>query len=126
MSDKFGKIVSVLEDLLKEEDVLASVVAISSGGTVSPTADKFKIKNIAFWGMVNNTMNEAFSIFGRFQPYGIDKMYFELGDYEIVFFQIDAKTILVCAIPALANKGLLEVEIENARREIKGILSSSE
>ena len=33
---------------------------------------------------------------------------------------------IVAIIPALANKGLLEIEMENARREIKNIMDKQE
>jgi predicted regulator of Ras-like GTPase activity (Roadblock/LC7/MglB family) len=121
MAEKFQEVARVLNDLLGEEDILAATVVARGGGRISPTAN-LKIRNLAVWNMVGNTMNEAFSIFSKFSAFGIDKLYFELGDYEVVFFAIDSATLLVCVIPALANKGLLEVEIENARRSIRKIL----
>jgi hypothetical protein len=37
----------------------------------------------------------------------------------------DTESALVAIVPALANKGLLEVELENARREILKIMEGS-
>ncbi|MBU1197987.1 hypothetical protein KJ765_05780 [Candidatus Micrarchaeota archaeon] len=125
MEAKFERIVKVLEDLLREEDVLAVRIASASGGSIGPPQSLLKIKDMGVWNMVNNTVNEAFTIFTKFGPYGIDKMYLELGEYEIIFFRVDRRTLLIAVIPTLANKGLLEVEIENTRRETINILKSS-
>ena len=47
------------------------------------------------------------------------KIEFRLQDYEGLFYILqDTDSALVAIIPALANKGLIEVELENARREI--------
>jgi hypothetical protein len=46
-------------------------------------------------------------------------MEFRMQNYEAVFFVFpDTENALVAIIPALSNKGLIEVEMENARREI--------
>ena len=126
MDDKFGRMLQVLNDLLKEEDILAVRIASGSGGNIAPPQASLKIKNLNIWNMVNNTVNEAFTIFGKFDPFGVDKMYVELGEYEVIFFKVDRRTLLISVIPALANKGLLEVEIENARRDIVKILKEPE
>jgi hypothetical protein len=50
---------------------------------------------------------------------GLGEMEFRLQNYEVLFYVFpDTENALVAIIPALANKGLLEVEMENARREI--------
>ncbi len=126
MEDKFGRMLKVLEDLLKEEDILAVRLAAGVGGSIAPPQSSLKIRNLNIWNMVNNTVSEAFTIFGKFDPFGVDKMYIELGDYEVIFFKVDRRTLLISVIPALANKGLLEVEIENARRDIVKILREPE
>ena len=38
----------------------------------------------------------------------------------------DTENALVAIIPALANKGLIEVEMENARREILKLMENQE
>ena len=70
-------------------------------------------------------MDEFFEIISRYSKYGLDKVYFELGKYDVIFFILpESDTALVAIVPALANRGLLEVELENARRKIMGILES--
>jgi hypothetical protein len=54
-------------------------------------------------------------------------MEFRLQDYEVLFYIFpDTENALVAIIPALANKGLLDVELENSRREILKIMDGSE
>ena len=115
-------ILRVLDDLLREEDILAAMVARRGFEGYIPPMSKFKLKNIAVWTTLQNTMGDFFTIIQKFSSQGLDKVYFELGDYEVVFFVIHADMALVSVIPALANKGLLEVEMENSRRDIKKIL----
>ena len=113
---------NVLEDLLKEEDVLAIMLARKNEISVSPPPDKFKLKNPSIFSLLQSTMNEFFIVIEKFSSQGLDKIYFELGEYELMFFLIGGDTALVSIIPALANKGLLEVEMENARLKIRELI----
>jgi hypothetical protein len=122
MASQKEDVLAVLDDLLREEDILAAMVARRGFEGYIPASSKFKLKNIAVWNTLQNTMGDFFSIISKFSAQGLDKVYFELGDYEVVFFILHADMALVSVIPALANKGLLEVEMENSRREIKKIL----
>ncbi len=111
----------VLEDLVREEDVLAAM--LSSKGMPAIYPSSVKIRDLNVWGLITNAVSKAFALVDSFSAVGIDRFYLNLRDYETIFFVIDANTLLVVVIPPLANKGLLEVEIENTRREIKRILS---
>jgi hypothetical protein len=52
---------------------------------------------------------------------------FQMQDYEALFFVFpDTENALVAIVPALANKGLIEVEMENSRREILKIMNELE
>jgi hypothetical protein len=54
-------------------------------------------------------------------------MELRLQDYEVLFYVFpDTENALVAIVPALANKGLLEVEMENARREILKIMGEKD
>ena len=115
------KVLEVLDDLLREEDILACMVAMKGLEGIVPDMEKFKIKDIGIWEMLQKTMDEFFEIIESYQEYGLDKVYFELGDYEVIFF-IMHNVSLVAIVPALANRGLLEVEMENARRDVIGLI----
>ncbi len=118
-----SQILEVLEDLLKEEDILATMLARKGFEGTSPSPDKFKLTDVRVWTNLQNAMGDFFEIMSKFSGTGLDKIYFELGDYEVIFFIVSGRDIAVVAvIPALANKGLLEVELENARRAITKIL----
>ena len=69
-------------------------------------------------------MDDVFSVIGSYSPAGLGEMEFRLQEYEVLFYVFpDTENALVAIIPALANKGLLEVEMENARREILKIMN---
>jgi len=111
------KVLEVLYDLLREEDILACMVAMKGMEGIVPNMNKFKIKNTGIWEMLQGTMNEFFEVIGAYGEYGLDKVYFELGSYDVIFFVMH-NVSLVAITPALANRGLIEVEMENARRDI--------
>jgi len=50
----------------------------------------------------------------------------EIEDYTIYLSILDENTALVVIFPSLANKGLVEVEIENARRKLLQIFGENE
>lgn len=115
------KVLEVLDDLLREEDILACMVAMKGMEGIVPPMEKFKIKEIGIWEILQKTMDEFFDIIGAYQEYGLDKIHFELGDYDVIFFVMQDVS-LVAITPALANRGLLEVELENARRDIMKLI----
>jgi predicted regulator of Ras-like GTPase activity (Roadblock/LC7/MglB family) len=116
---------SVLEDLLREEDILAIMLARKNEISVSPSSDKFKLKNPAIFGVLQSTMDDFFVVIEKFSSQGLDRVYFELGDYIVLFYLIAGDTALVSITPTFANRGLLEVEMENARRRIKKLVQTS-
>ena len=72
-------------------------------------------------------MDDVFNVIREYSQTGLSEMEFRLQDYEVLFYVFpDTDNALVSIIPALANKGLLEVEMENARREILEIMDRME
>jgi hypothetical protein len=124
MASKEEFILTVLEnDLLRLEDVLACMVARKGMEGVVPEMSKFKIKDVGVWQVLQKTMDEFFVIIEAYSQYGLNKVYFELGDYDVMFFILPNTNIaLVAIIPALSNRGLLEVEMENARKQVVDLL----
>lgn len=112
-----NKVLEVLDDLLRLDDILACMVAMKGMEGIVPPIEKFKIKDISVWEMLQKTMDEFFDVIAAYKEYGLDKVYFELGEYDVIFFVMH-NVSLVAITPALANRGLMEVEMENARRDI--------
>jgi hypothetical protein len=124
MGSKEEEILKVLsEDLLRLEDIHACMVARKNLEGIVPISEEFRQEITGIWDMLKDTMNEFFDIISKCSKYGLDKIYFELGKYDVIFFILPSSdTALVAIVPALANRGLLEVELENARRRIMSIL----
>jgi hypothetical protein len=112
------------EDLLQLEDILACMVAQKGlQGIVPSMSEKFKRDVMPIWETLQQSMEDFFGIIKKYGELGLDKVYFELGNYDVMFFILPGSdTALVAIIPSLANRGLLEVELENARRRIIKIL----
>jgi hypothetical protein len=113
----------VLDDLLKLDDILACMVARSNMISVMPTAGEFKPEINPLWDIIKRAMDDVFGVIREYSAAGLGEMEFRLQDYEVLFYIFpDTENALVAIIPALANKGLIEVEMENARREILKIM----
>ena len=110
-------------NLLKLEDVYGCMVAregLEGIVLIEDTKDQ-ELKKV--WVSLEKTMDQFFSIIKEYSLYGLDKIYFELGKYDVIFFILpETDTALVALVPALSNRGLLEVELENTREKIIEIL----
>ena len=117
----------VLDDLLKLDDILACMVARRNMISVMPSGDGFKPEVNRIWDVIKRAMDEVFTVIGQYSSAGLSEMEFRLQDYEVLFYVFpDTENALVTIVPALANKGLLEVEMENARREILKIMGEKD
>lgn len=118
-------IANVLDDLLKLDDILACMVARQNMISVLPTegTEGFKSEIYETWDIIHRAMDDVFNVIREYSQTGLSEMDFCMHDYETLFFVFpDTENALVAVIPGLANKGLIEVEMENARREILKIM----
>jgi hypothetical protein len=118
-------IAMILDDLLKLDDILACMVARQNMISVMPSdgTDSFKSEINQIWDIIHRAMDDVFNVIRDYSQAGLSEMEFRLQDYEALFYVFpDTENAIVAIIPALANKGLLEVEMENARREILKIM----
>jgi hypothetical protein len=124
---KDDPIAMVLDDLLKLDDILACMVARRNMISVMPSGDGFKPEVNNIWDIIHRAMDDVFGVIGAYSQAGLGEMDFRLQDYEVLFYVFpDTETALVAIVPALANKGLLEVEMENARRDILKIMNEQD
>lgn len=120
-------IADVLEDLLRLDDILACMVARRNMISVMPNTERFKGDIMQVWDIIHRAMDDVFGVISQYSQAGLGEMEFRLQEYEVLFYVFpDTENALVAIIPALANKGLLEVEIENARRDILKIMEEQE
>ena len=120
-------ILEVREDLLKLDDIYACMVARKNMVSVIPDTSKFNPKIMDVWDIVSLAMKSVFAVIEEYSSVGLDVMEFRLKNHSVLFFVIpETDNALVAIIPALANKGLIEVEMENARRRIVEILKEQE
>ncbi|UCF13571.1 MAG: hypothetical protein JSW06_04750 [Thermoplasmatales archaeon] len=116
-------IANVLDDLLKLDDILACMVARRDMISVMPTGDSFKPEVNQIWDIIKRAMDDVFGVIRDYSQAGLGEMEFRMQDYEVLFYVFpDTENALVAIIPAMANKGLIEVEMENTRREILKIM----
>ena len=117
----------VLDDLLKLDDILGCMVARQNMISVMPDQSLFDPQVMELWDIIKRAMDDVFGVIREYSQAGLGEMEFRLQDYEVLFYILpDTENALVAIVPALANKGLLEVEMENARREIVNIMEIQE
>jgi len=122
-------IAKVLDDLLKLDDILACMVARQNMISVMPSDDtnSFKSEINEIWDILHRAMDDVFNVIKEYSQAGLAEMEFRMQDYEALFYVFkDTDNALVAIIPTLSNKGLMEVEMENARREIQRIMDKEE
>ena len=120
-------IAKVLDDLFKLDDILACMVARRNMISVMPSSKDFDSQVIDIWDIIKRAMDDVFGVIREYSQAGLAEMDFRLQDYEILFYVFpDTENALVAIIPALANKGLIEVEMENARREILNLIEATD
>ena len=120
-------IAKVLDNLLKLDDILACMVARRSMISVMPTGDSFKPEVNKIWDIIHRAMDDVFNVIREYSQTGLGEMEFRMQDYEALFYVFpDTENALVAIVPAFANRGLIEVEMENARRDILTIIDEQE
>ena len=118
-------IANVLDDLLKLDDILACMVARQNMISVMPTdgTNSFKPEIHQVWDIMHRAMDDVFAVIRGYSQAGLGEMEFRMQEHEVLFYVFpDTENALVAIIPALSNKGLIEVEMENARREILNVM----
>lgn len=95
--------------------------------SVMPSSDGFKPEVMGIWDIIKRATDDVFGVIRDYSQAGLGEMEFRLQDYEVLFYVFpDTENALVAIIPALANKGLIEIEMENTRREILKIMEEKE
>ena len=124
---KDDPIALILDDLLKLDDVLACMVARLNMIIVIPSRDGFKSEINQIWDIIHRAMDDVFVVVREYSQTGLGEMEFRMQNYEVLFYVFpDTENALVAIVPALSNKGLIEVEMENARRKILTIMENRE
>ncbi len=118
-------IAQVLDDLMRLDDIYACIVARRNMISVMPSSEQFKPEVNQIWDVIKRAMDDVFTVIGEYSSAGLTEMEFRLQDNEVLFYVFpEMENALVAIVPALANKGLLEVELENARRDILKIMDN--
>lgn len=120
-------ILDVLNDLLNYDEILACMVARLNMISVMPDQERFDPDVMKIWDIIKRAMDDVFGVIREYSQAGLGEIEFRLQDYEALFYVFpDTENALVAIVPALSNKGLIEIELENARRNILEIMEKNE
>ena len=122
---KDDPILDVLNDLINYDEILACMVARQNMISVMPNQELFDPEVMQIWDVIKRAMDDMFTVIRGYSQAGLGEIEFRLQDYEVLFYVFpDTENALVTIVPALANKGLIEIELENARRKILEVMKS--
>jgi len=117
------KISALLDELLKSKDIYACMVAKRGMEGVIPDSSKFNPKVMGIWDALQKTIDNEFITIKEFSDYGLGEVTFRLQEFEVLLYVLPrSDTALIAITPSLANKGLVEVTMENARRKLIEII----
>lgn len=120
-------ILEVLNDLLNFDEIHACMVARHNMISVMPDQERFDSEVMQVWDIIKRAMDDVFGVIREYSQAGLGEIEFRLQNYEVLFYIFpDTENALVTIVPALSNRGLIEVELENARRDILKIMDSKE
>lgn len=120
-------ILDVLNDLLNYDEILACMVARRNMISVMPEQERFDQEVMKLWDIIKRAMDDVFGVISEYSQAGLGEIEFRLQDYEALFYVFpDTENALVAIVPALANKGLIEIELENARLKILNKMEQKE
>lgn len=120
-------ILDVLNDLLNHDEILACMVARQNMISVMPDQNRFDSQVMELWDIIKRAMDDVFVVIREYSQTGLGEMEFRLQSYEVLFYVFpDTENALVAIIPALSNKGIIEIEMENARQRILEIMKENE
>lgn len=120
-------ILEILNNLLKHEEILACMVARQNMISVMPEQELFDPAVMEIWDIIKRAMDDVFGVIREYSQAGLGEIEFRLQDYAALFYIFpDTENALVTIVPALSNKGLIEVELENARLEILNLIEQKE
>jgi hypothetical protein len=95
--------------------------------SVMPEQDRFDPAVMEIWDVIKRAMDDVFGVIREYSQAGLGEIEFRLQDYAALFYIFpDTENALVTIVPALSNKGLIEVELENARLEILNLIEQKE
>ena len=119
-------ILDVLNDLLNYDEILACMVARHNMISVMPDQERFDPQVMQIWDIIKRAMDDVFGVIREYSQAGLGEIEFRLQDYEVLFYVFpDTENALVAIVPALSNKGLIEIELENSRREILKLMEKT-
>lgn len=120
-------ILDVLNDLLNYDEIFSCMVARHNMISVMPDQERFDSQVMEIWDIIKLAMDDIFVVIREYSQAGLGEIELRLQDYVVLFFVFpDTENALVTIIPALSNKGLIEVEMENARQKILKIMEDKE
>lgn len=123
MTSSKEKIMQILKNLLKIEDIYACMLVSRGMAGIIPERKFFRKEIIPIWEKLQETTDQMFFLIEEYERYGLKKISFELLEYEVIFFIIpNTNTSLVIISPSIANKGLIMMELSKTREEIIKIL----
>jgi len=112
----------VLDDLIKQDEILACMVADRNSIYIMPNSEKNDVGANKILDDFKQKPNNIFKMIDSYSEVNLKQMKWSFKDCEAWFYIFpDLQSILIAIVPKLSNEELIEVELEKAWQKISKI-----
>lgn len=116
------EITQVLDNLLEHEQFLGCMIANRDMSYIMPTSEKHDVGANKMMNDFKQKQDLIFKMIDCYSEVKLKEMKWSFKDCEAWFYVFpDFQSTLVAVVPKLSNEGLIEVELEKARKKILDI-----
>jgi len=116
-------IANVLNDLLKNKEVLACMVVDRNMNFIMPTSEKFDVGANKVMDDFKRTSNNIFKMIDCYSEVKLKQMKWTLKDCDVWFYVFpDFQSTLMAIVTQISNEELIKVKLEKARQKILKII----
>jgi len=116
-------IANVLNDLLKNKEVLACMVVDRNMNFIMPTSEKFDVGANKVMDDFKRTSNNIFKMIDSYSEVKLKQMKWTLKDCDVWFYVFpDFQSTLMAIVTQSSNEELIKVKLEKVRQKILKII----
>jgi len=116
-------IANVLNDLLKNKEVLGCMIVDRNMNFIMPTSEKFDVGANKVMDDFKRTSNNIFKMIDCYSEVKLKQMKWTLKDCDVWFYVFpDFQSTLMAIVTQISNEELIKVKLEKARQKILKII----
>lgn len=109
----------ILQELLKNPDIHACMIARQNMITIIPDTEKFNPEIHKQWDIIKNTINDTFTIISNYSTKGLTQITLTLNQYQIIFDILTETENALVTITPKNNTNKIQKITQNAKQKIQ-------